>query len=1445
MKSIILSCLLVFACLSAYAQDADEKAMTRDQAFSTITSTAGSLMTGLKAGEVGPEELKEILFDFSEGFYLQGFITLEQRNGKRAEAELCVTSEMNRRNPPPLDPLNLPPIPECRPKDEYGNDYLPDANYGINSFLCQMRYKQWLTTKRDQDCGQAVNFNTLKATPPACIKAGQVASGGECCPGLIYAPSASIESKLSGKKVNEACSDHGDCASKQCFKEEGASVGLCTNAFTCFASAPLGGECSGESPFCQSGVCRVQDLGLAGVTCKADAQMCSSNTECCSGKCNGGKCVERMVCENCVPEGQKPNAKQVCCKGMIEDVDGICTLEMPPFILPSNKSTRVKKSLWHHVALAVLPWSYAVAAEITPVETSKIDANQARLEEAKSKSANTSQGTWVNDDALTLAQIEMIEGEIKVILKIKDKAQRAAKLKAVYAKRKDIAAQNASAKKAGKNIGETFTQEDYVKRYNIPAITPKQRSNVEACEFSTARDNWLDSSNLMRNADLFMRGFEVSMSGQGTQDLWHLLNKSGTPHKENIYTRSKKIMDEFRFNRNAQHEQMAYLDMVMACQCIYSFGPEKFSADKQAFFYSKCTGGSQNKICRDGQMQESLRLKDSPEPEYQAGLEFPNYVEMYLRKLEKMADQVRKDEGDVDNIDSGAAGINHEEILVRWLRMRSCNQVDVFIDTEKIEGQVQELAEDLNRAKKVDPKLKAYWDNRLAQMAGGGVQGPIVNLFRQDQTKDIRFRGYVHTESKVHQWKLKKLKFLFAIIMAVLSLGAAMVGLVSMTYALLSAAKDLIVGLIMASGDPTGGYSVVQSFAKDFPNVIIEDRLVEKKSCGFLKLFNCKTFYRILHWPASSNKPGIEAVFPWRKKESRSCRDTYSAAIGYGGVEPNPCVGPFKATMCAASFYRPTADKAIADNPDFQSWKKVMFDRMLMDPAMPEFMEAEVNLKNNWVPELNKGFQEGCKWAQSIGKRKPTATDKKRFFPNFMLYMTSEGEFKPEYTFEQGRIDAYKKAVVKYALCDNLNECGQTNYDGKHPNPRGFADIFNVQEGLLTEKGVDAKKDSQARAELFADYVYQMHYQWRFMSSKVGLGYPLAYLENYYLSLLHNVRLLTTLSIRRGIEMDDAYNRYAEDLAIRRSRYQFTGAKYGVEMGDDGRERGATTQSSLFRSFRSLGFPLSAEFAGLPASASANATSSSSASGATLNDFNETALAAARRTASRVAKDNMAWKNFKDRTKGNPESAERLRRASDFAGRLNSPLSAVPSMAKPGDNSAYSGVGGSMGTLTNRGGSGELTDAARAEESQKITAISGSAPGSSSGVGSSSQGSGSSNGFGDADFGSLGTGSLDLGAAGGSGVTDGQGNSLTDAARMTGMKEGDVKNMLESAKRNRDGLSSSEDDSLFQKVSKAYLRNLDRVLVRKKGASVPAKKEATKGEASDKEKEDLKKIFNQ
>lgn len=1445
LKNLSLLCALCFFASPCIAQD--EGAMNRSDAFVSINAIAPQILADMKSKKIDDETNKEVmppqefsntLVEMTDSLYRLGFITLVQFNSKKAQVAACANAEILFRGDPTLPNMEA----------------------------------------RNVACNVAVNYSQLSSAVPPCINANQLLSGGSCCPGLKEGVSQSLEITLQGKKSNESCVEHSECASKVCDRDIEESSGICASTLSCFKPARLGEECSSENPYCLQGMCMPQSSGIEGVQCKPKDAVCSNNGECCSSNCANGKCTQRYICEDCVAEGTKAGQNQLCCKGLIEDLDKYCIPDLPPFILPRadgagaapatttggssgggsgggtdcsdiaggdqsaecqeqpqrqmNNYKNDAKGIFEKIMSFVIPSAYA------------------EVESPANNNKKEIQGTWQNDDALTKEQLDMIENRIKLALKIGDKDKRKAELLSIYKERKQMTSDNAASIKAGKDIGFVMNQEEYVKRYNIPSITPKGRSDILSCTFNTAKDNWIDSPNLTRNAELFLRAFEVSYSGKGTQDRWHLPNQTFTLNKDNLYTRTKSIMTELRDNRNHQLDQTRYIDLIMACQCIYTFGLEKFDADKQAFFFSQCTGTAENKICRsdakvlgtssnpdaDGQsMQDTLMLPTSPTEAYRKGLEFPNYVQMYMDNLMKMDTQGTTGSDDIDGVDGGAAGISHEEVLVRWLRIRSCNQIDTFLDAEKVETKLQDIVKDVSLASRDNDHMKQYWANRIKQMKDSKISKAVYEHYEKDTTKTKWYRGYYHSESKFKEYTKKSLKFLFFLILALLVLATAGV------FAIFVAVNWAIIGIVAGSILLVGGINsaivanvslfktsamVLENLSKDFPPVLIEDRLVKKETCKLI--FNCKTFYRILHWPVFSTKVGIENRFPFKFKETRKCADTLATAMTFSNSSPNPCSGPFKGTMCAQSFYRPMPDTKIIKQPEYREWMEMMAPKMLMDPVWPDLYEGQQNVDARWMSELHKGFGEGCKWIEAQGKKyKAKAEDKFKFFPDLSNFINkSNGEFHGNFVFDQQKIDDYKKAVKKYALCSkdsangrypNLYDCGAKYYDGNHPNPKGFGDIF----------------EDEATAELFADYVYQMHFNWRHMSGEAGIGYPLAYLQSYYMNLLHNIRLLTTLTVKKGLELDDAYNLYAEDLRIRRSNYQIESNNYGMGMGSDKKDK--VVQSQVFRSFRAMGFPLTSEFEGLPEGGAlpGTAVSGTSANSQNLGGFQRQVLNAAKRHSERVSADNRAFKNFQEQAKKSPTANARLGAASSFFTRANSPVSGVRALANPNDNTTYSGIGGNTSRL-GAAGAGGLGKNGEGETQQKFGLVASTKPQSNFGGDSGSRNFNNSNQ----------SGAIDYNAAFGQFSNTGSDASkeLSDASKITGMKESDLKDMLDSANKNRNkDLQATSDDSLFKQISKAYHRNLDRVLVRKRPLT-PVDSGKTK-EVESNEREEIKNLF--
>jgi hypothetical protein len=254
-----------------------------------------------------------------------------------------------------------------------------------------------------------------------------------------------------------------------------------------------------------------------------------------------------------------------------------------------------------------------------------------------------------------------------------------------------------------------------------------------------------------------------------------------------------------------------------------------------------------------------------------------------------------------------------------------------------------------------------------------------------------------------------------------------------------------------------------------------------------------------------------------------------------------------------------------------------------------------------------------------------------------------------------------------------------------------------------------------------------------------------------------------------------------------------------------------------------------------------NKISSTQADQSLMSANERNALSAASRHASRVGKDQDAWKNFQSRTGNSADSKRRLAAAANFFKGVNSPTSSIPSLGNSKDSSSYSGVGGANSNSQSKTGS-EAKETVQKYGAVERTDLNDGNNTSGSAGGNAGFGGGAGNAaswnLGGDDSGA----GVSAGANGGAGGQDQNDKDLKDAAAVTGMAEGDVQKMLNQAEIDRKKLEGGQEDGLFEKVSKAYLRNLDRVLLRKN--SSPAQQAAPSG-AADKDKEEIKKIFNQ
>lgn len=465
------------------------------------------------------------------------------------------------------------------------------------------------------------------------------------------------------KKEELKCDGHVDCCSGLCIKDSPMQpTGICSARLTCFKPIVLNKQCGDinndgyDNQFCTSGACMVIDYNSSDTgALKAVGKSCSSSTECRSDLCSGGKCKNQSKCLSCSKSGEEPTNSKMCCPGLIKSLKGRCIPDFPTLILPVVKrSLKIINTILNNLSLIAYAESMAPKPKCSGQEGNNLSPQDEAIYQSKLSVCNKKPQMFRSSCLSVVSKwrakklIEALGGE---------KCQ--------------------------------WTAQDYKDQYNSIAVTSKTYSDVKKCEFNSFNDTWRDMSNIQRNAELVVRGFEYVYTGKGTEDYW--VNSAG----KNIYTRAKEIAQVLRTNRSNFLRKMKETDVTMACQCLAIFGPEKFSAAKQEFFNSESCSSERSSMASAGigntdPTSESVDQQD------------PDAIV-----------EASPAEGEVAEVDTGASGISHEAILIKWLKIKYENQMDRFVANSEVEAQIEELSDYLlnqswAKSKTKDEKLYEY-----------------------------------------------------------------------------------------------------------------------------------------------------------------------------------------------------------------------------------------------------------------------------------------------------------------------------------------------------------------------------------------------------------------------------------------------------------------------------------------------------------------------------------------------------------------------------------------------------------------------------------------------------------------------------------------------------------------------------------------------------------------
>ena len=162
-----------------------------------------------------------------------------------------------------------------------------------------------------------------------CIKEGEILTQGQCCKKLKPAMDPLMQPTKSDTSCRghlAPCKESSECCSGKC-----QSNGYCSMVLKCYRPQGYGAECT-ANPLCREGLhCinqKVSDYNNG--SCKPLASSCKKTAECCSGKCQKGKCVIFAKCQQCTGIGKKPKKDSPCCPGFYKSLNNRCIPDAPP-----------------------------------------------------------------------------------------------------------------------------------------------------------------------------------------------------------------------------------------------------------------------------------------------------------------------------------------------------------------------------------------------------------------------------------------------------------------------------------------------------------------------------------------------------------------------------------------------------------------------------------------------------------------------------------------------------------------------------------------------------------------------------------------------------------------------------------------------------------------------------------------------------------------------------------------------------------------------------------------------------------------------------------------------------------------------------------------------------------------------------------------------------------
>lgn len=1163
-----------------------------------------------------------------------------------------------------------------------------------------------------------------------------------------------------GGKAGQDCKKHDECCSGYCMGLEVEPtnpdedvVGTCTQVRTCYQVLELEEKCDIENPYCGRGSCQAENYDPDGTnSCKGAYAQCSSNEECCSDNCQGGKCIVEKKCIRCANAGEVPVMGTFphnlpCCAGSYYNPDeGKCVPMTPPFVLPSDFQTKVDKSLIEKVVDFLIPSAYAegeFGEQVGSDVTNNLDEHQ--LEELEEEAAKCAE---------------------------KDTEEERAKCgEELYEKRRQMIEQNEE-DAGGGDDGVKYTRQDWAKTYQVPGITATERSNFDTCQINSFLDQWLDSGPTERNAEIVLRAFEVALSGPYTRD-YQIFTVGNRTMGVNEHLRY--FMERIREERINMTKDLHENDKIMFCKCVAMKGLSD----------TKGTAGTAPTVLTltsehfpEGTPQEKIDEANANRQDLWNGSQCQAEREEYNAKMAE-----RKD-AEASEIDETASGQPAREFLAEWTEARAAHQqkrMDINIQLE------QELEDLLNQYREVD------WDaNQFIAHADfkkhWGLNKHLGKLDLDANNYAQKEGGYLY-KVKLYRWKGWVIAVIIIASIVLAPVAFLALGAIGAVLGAIAAIALLVTGIIMWINDgeyaPKVKHEPLDSWdnwVKDFwrKGLWIQYSYYDNYKSGdqncwvFGPRFNClKNFYSFT----------IDPTIDLETEEGAKYEEWYQAYKGNSLIDlwlpafyPANDIRFFVEDMGYVQAQNESLERAMLlfSAPDSRSenhgqkipmgqanamagkdafWKKEMGDfrikrlyKILEGSRMFELNKAGTNPNGQkhvkWQDEISLSSYNGY-FIPDLTKMPMKVNGSTQYVDMLNQQMNA---IKDDFVFDPVKIGKYKEAVIKYASCYKLVDCG---YDGPEANKDeliGFAGYFQTETDL----------------KHFAHYVFHLHFMWPRLSAKDRIGYPMLGMEAYLDGVLYNFKVLGSLNAGRGLEYAKLSDAYHESLTQAASWFSSgIEAKQGSSTNIEVRAKRRRKFEAVVLAARGPG----AFNGGVSGPINTNSEKSK------IDAADVSNLPAHIQRFVKTLENDRKRKESYDKHFGNTKRGKIMtERANQFMAKFNSPLA-----------TAKSAVASSSGAKA--GGSKDATftiksDYKRPTRSSKDSSSSYSSSGGYARGGSPGGGSSQSSG----------------------------------AAPSHGLKDTQIEKMLSSAKKDDSLRRVEANDTIFHIVSKAYKRNLDRVL---------------------------------